>query len=150
MKIAIAQVNPVIGDIAANVSKVREFMARGAEAGADIVCFPELTVIGYPPKDLLLKPSFIADNLQALSALEKDIGDVAAVIGYVDRDSETGALYNAAAMIRRGKIVAVKFKTLLPTYDVFDEARYSTPGPPVAVAELLGTKVSLSICEVVW
>ena len=150
MKIAIAQVNPIIGDIAANVCKVREFMARGAEAGADIVCFPELTVIGYPPKDLLLKPSFIADNLQAVSALEKDIGDVAAVIGYVDRDSETGALYNAAAMIQHGKIVAVKFKTLLPTYDVFDEARYFTPGPPVAVAELLGTKVGLSICEDVW
>jgi NAD+ synthase (glutamine-hydrolysing) len=155
MRIAMAQINPTIGDLAGNARKILEFAARAREARAQVVVFPELAIIGYPPKDLLLKPQFVDDNLRALRLIASRIHGIEAVVGYAERNRNPVGrpLHNAVAVIRDGKIVSRHLKTLLPTYDVFDESRYFEPGPADErnhIIPLAGEPVGVSICEDLW
>lgn len=158
MRIALAQVNPVVGDLRHNAEIVLRHIGAAREAGAGLVVFPELALVGYPPKDLLLKPSFVADNLAALDRIAASSPDIDAVVGYVDRNTDPVGrpLRNAVALLRGGKVVSRHFKTLLPTYDVFDESRYFEPAPigpgehQNVIRARCGTKLGLSICEDLW
>jgi NAD+ synthase (glutamine-hydrolysing) len=155
MRIALAQINPTVGDIAGNSRRILAFADRANAAGAALVVFPELSVIGYPPKDLLLKPQFIDDNLRAVREIAAKVHGIDVVIGYAERnDRPVGRpLHNAVALLRNGEIASRHFKTLLPTYDVFDESRYFEPGPPderANLAAIAGQRVGFSICEDLW
>ena len=129
MKTALAQINTTIGDFSSNLARILDFYHRANSAGVDLVLFPELAIPGYPPRDLLLNPQFIRDNLAALETLALKICGVPAMVGYVDRNSGMGRpLRNSAAVIESGKITHRIHKTLLPAYDVFDEGRHFDPG----------------------
>src|SRR5437016_7500757 len=147
MRIALAQVNPTVGDLAGNAQLVIEGIERGREAQADIVCFPELVITGYPPEDLLLKPSFVRDNLAQLELIAQATKGVAAVVGFVDQE---GDIYNAAAFLHDGEVKAVYHKVFLPNYGVFDEKRYFVPGHKSPIVELDGVRIGLSVCEDCW
>src|SRR4051794_29132425 len=118
MRIALAQINPTVGDLAGNTCKILEFAERAKAQQASLVVFPELSIIGYPPKDLLLKRQFIDDNLRALNLIASRISGIDAIVGYAARNEQPVGrpLHNAVAVIRDGKIVSRHFKTLLPTY----------------------------------
>ncbi|MCC6680925.1 MAG: NAD+ synthase [Phycisphaeraceae bacterium] len=152
MKLALAQINPTVGDIAGNCQLIRRQIAAARQAGAGVVLFPELAVIGYPPRDLLLKPAVIEDCQKAVQQIAADCTDIAAVVGFPRRfDGEPGRLLqNAAAVCHGGRIVQVAVKSLLPTYDVFDEHRYFEPAPHSQACELAGMKLGISICEDLW
>ncbi|MBC8107069.1 MAG: NAD+ synthase [Anaerolineae bacterium] len=159
MRIALAQINPTVGDIVANTQKILEFTDRAKSQGASIVVFPELSIVGYPPKDLLLKPRFVEDNLRAVRQIASKIpAGIDVIVGYAARNEQPigRPLHNAVAVLRDGKIVSTHFKTLLPTYDVFDESRYFEPGPAnetenlVRVGDQLDVTAGLSICEDLW
>src|SRR3954467_6875386 len=155
MRIALAQINPTVGDIARNTRKILDFTARAKEQGATLVVFPELSLLGYPPKDLLLKAQFVTDSLAALDDIARKVSGIDVIVGYADRNTAPVGrpLYNAVALLRDGRIHSRHFKTLLPTYDVFDESRYFEPGPIndtenlVRIGELTA---GLSICEDLW
>src|SRR3954469_12869386 len=129
MRIALAQINPTVGDLAGNVRKNHDFIARAREAGADVVMFPELSVLGYPPKDLLNKQQFVDDALRAVQLIAARCTGIDAVVGFVDRNPAPAgrALFNAMGILRAGHVASPHVKTLLPTYDVFDESRYFEP-----------------------
>ncbi len=155
MRIALAQINPTVGDLPGNVRLHQTYIARAKSAGADLVVFPELSVVGYPPRDLLLKPQFVQDNLDAVAEIAAGVGGIDVVVGYADRNADPAGrpLHNAVAVLRDGRVVSRHFKTLLPTYDVFDEGRYFEPGPATATENLFtsaGTVLGLSICEDLW
>jgi len=155
MRIALAQINPTVGDLAGNCRKAIDFIGRAKAAGAALVIFPELSVIGYPPKDLLLKPQFVEDNLRAVRLIASRVSGIDAVVGYAQPNTESVGrpLHNAVALLREGEVVSRHFKTLLPTYDVFDESRYFEPGPLHERGNLVrvGPVVAgLSICEDLW
>ena len=155
MKIALAQTNPTIGDIDANADDIGAAIERAGEQGARLVVLPELSVIGYPPKDLLLKPSVIDHCTEAVQRLAQRCTDVAAIIGYPQlSDQSTGRhLYNAAAFCCDGRIVHRHVKSLLPTYDVFDETRYFEPAPDAQAHQPIeydGVKLGITICEDLW
>jgi len=155
MRVALAQINSTVGDLAANTHKIVQFIHRAREAGAKLVVFPELSITGYPPKDLLLKPQFIDDNLRALEMIAGHVQGIDAVVGYAERNTAPigRALHNAVALLRDGRVVSKHLKTLLPTYDVFDESRYFEPGPVNETENLvkIGKQVGgLSICEDLW
>lgn len=158
MQFALAQVNPLVGDISGNCRKIIEFVGRARKGGASVVVFPELAICGYPPKDLLLKESFVAANIAAIHALAAEIGDGPDVlIGYVERnEAPVGqSVYNALAFLRNGKVADRFFKSLLPTYDVFDEHRYFEPSEGARIADLSGgagrtIKAGITICEDLW
>ncbi len=151
MNIALAQINTTIGDFAGNTARILEHYRRACAQKADLVLFPELAICGYPPRDLLLKPAFVQDNLAALENLAKEIKGPPVVIGYVDRNSGPGRpLRNSAAVIQNGNITHRIHKTLLPTYDVFDEDRYFEPAETNPVISLLGEKIGITICEDIW
>ncbi|MBI1335745.1 MAG: NAD+ synthase [Phycisphaera sp.] len=155
MKIALAQINPTVGDIAGNSRLIGDSIDSARQARADLVVFPELAVIGYPPKDLLLKPVAIEQSVTAVNQLASRCTDIAAVIGYPcpSDDPRKGlALYNAAAFCAGGRIVKRHIKSLLPTYDVFDESRYFAPahGQDVDLTEYMSVKLGISICEDLW
>ena len=150
LRIALAQINPVVGDLAGNVAKIIAAYDRAEAEGCDIVAFPELAITGYPPEDLVLKPGFVADNLAALEQVASRTGRCAAVVGYVAADRD---IYNAAAVCVGGAVAGTYRKRLLPNYAVFDEARYFTPGDdndPYELYVIGGVKVGISICEDVW
>ena len=130
MRIALAQINPMVGDIGGNSALIAAALARARGAGAQLVVLPELAIIGYPPKDLLLKPTVIERCAAAVAELATQCTGIAAIIGYPCRSTQPQGrpLHNAAAFCREGKIVSTHAKTLLPTYDVFDEQRYFEPG----------------------
>ncbi len=125
LRIALAQINPVVGDLWGNSRLIVEWIGRAREQGADVVLFPELALTGYPPEDLVLKPAFVRDNLKQLNAVAEATQGISAVVGFVD---EEGDLFNAAAFIHDGELKAVYHKVFLPNYGVFDEQRYFTPG----------------------
>lgn len=152
MKIALAQINPTVGDIAGNSVKISDYIQRAEKQGAKLVVFSELALIGYPPKDMLLKEQLINDNIAALEEVAGGCNGCAALVGFVCcHDGNTGKeLYNAAALLNKGKTQAVYYKQLLPTYDVFDERRYFQPGKSQQVVSIGGMRLGLTICEDIW
>ncbi len=147
IRVALCQRNLTVGDIDGNVEKVRESLERVAAMGADLVLFPELTITGYPPEDLLLKPHFAEDAEEALLQLASEVGDLVAVIGYPELRDD---LFNTAAVITGGAVAAKYRKRYLPNYGVFDEQRYFARGTEVLVLDLDGVKVGVTICEDLW
>src|SRR5688572_27156382 len=126
MKVGLAQINPVVGDISGNVKKIKNWMARAKKAHVQLLTFPELCMTGYPPRDLVEQKAFIDKNVQALKELARHTGRVGIIVGFIERNTTAGQkhLFNSAALLAEGKIQAVRQKTLLPTYDVFDESRH--------------------------
>ena len=125
IRIAMAQINPTVGDLAGNRDRIIDCIGRAKKAGADIVAIPELADTGYPPEDLLLKPQFVRDNLKTLREVQRAAKGITAVVGFVDKDD---FLYNAAAVLHNGSHISTYHKILLPNYGVFDEYRYFRPG----------------------
>ena len=153
MRIALAQIDTTVGAFADNAAAIARQAREAAGAGAQLVVFPELTLCGYPPKDLVVLREFVQRQLAALEQLSADpvFSRVPALVGFVEPHRGEGAgLFNACALLRGGKIAAIARKSLLPTYDVFDEARYFDPSPEVTVVEVAGVRVGLSICEDLW
>jgi NAD+ synthase (glutamine-hydrolysing) len=154
MRIALAQINPTVGDLSANVDRMTEAARRAAGRGAEVVVFPELAVTGYPPRDLVEKPSFIERSDAELRRLAQETAalDLSVIAGYVARSPwETGKrAVNSAAVLEQGNIVFRQDKMLLPTYDVFDEARYFRPAEREDVCAVRGKKIALTICEDAW
>ena len=150
VRVALAQLNPTVGDLDGNLAKLLAAYDQAEAAGCDLIAFPELAITGYPPEDLVLKPGFVADNEAALGKLAARTRHCAAVVGFVDEDRD---LFNAAAVCANGEVLGTYRKRLLPNYAVFDEARYFTPGDETDPLELYvigGVKVGISICEDVW
>ena len=152
MRIALAQINTTVGDLAGNEAKILAAYRRGVEAGADLVVFPELATSGYPPRDLLLRRHFVQQNLEMLNRLAAATSKTGMLVGFVGKNEQHigREATNSTALLQNGKILATRSKTLLPTYDVFDEDRYFEPATENAVAEFNGRKVGLTICEDMW
>ena len=152
MRLALAQLNTTVGDLRGNCARLRGAYRRASEAGADLLLAPELAITGYPPRDLLAKRRFVQDNLHALDELAGAVGETGLLAGYVDiNPHRPGRNYlNAAALIHRGKIIARRYKTLLPSYDVFDEDRYFQPAEANTVVEFAGGRLAVTICEDIW
>ena len=152
MKLALAQINTTVGDFAGNIALIRTAYVRGMADGAELVVAPELAITGYPPRDLLLKDGFIEGNLAALTELAQSVGEVGLVVGHVGiNEQQPGRpAVNAVSLLQHGKVAATRTKTLLPTYDVFDEDRYFEPSTDNTPVEFNGRKLGLTICEDVW
>jgi NAD+ synthase (glutamine-hydrolysing) len=148
VKIALAQMNCTVGDLAGNAAKIVSFCERAREAGADLVLTPELSICGYPPEDLLLRDGFYRDCDAALSDLAGRIRGIAAIVGHPRLLD--GKRYNAASVLRDGQIVATYHKQTLPNYTVFDEKRYFDIGTEACVFEIRGVKFGINICEDAW
>ncbi len=148
VRIALAQINPTIGDLPGNTALVQRYVEQAKAAGADVVAFPEMVVTGYPPDDLLLKKSFIADSNAALETIASTTTGIAAVIGFVDHNNDR--LYNAAALISDGRIAGIYRKHHLPNYGVFDERRFFSSGDEIVLAEIDGLTFGVTICEDLW
>lgn len=152
MKIALAQINTTVGDLTGNESKILRDYRRAAAAGADLVVFPELTTTGYPPRDLLLRRHFVQQNLELVDRLAAATGKTGMLVGFVGRNERQPGreITNAVALLQNGQLLATRTKTLLPTYDVFDEDRYFEPATENAPAEFNGVRIGLTICEDMW
>lgn len=148
IRIALTQINPVVGDIDFNINKILSFINIAKKKEADIIIFPEMCVVGYPPEDLILKPQFVNDNLKAINKLKNISDNILIIVGFVDKRMKN--LYNSAAIIYNKKIIDIYHKIHLPNYGVFDEARYFTPGNDFSVYEINGFKFSVNICEDIW
>ncbi len=143
------QINTTVGDLGSNVDKMAEWAARATERGADLVCFPELAVTGYPPEDLVLRPEFVRDNLAALQDLaQRTAGGCAVLTGFVDR-SDAG-LHNSAGLLSGGEVLARYHKVRLPNYGVFDEQRYFVPGETACPVRVASAALGISVCEDAW
>jgi NAD+ synthase (glutamine-hydrolysing) len=152
MKIALAQINTTVGDIDGNRDKVLQTMEKAKEMGADLAVFPELCLTGYPPRDLLGLHGFVESNLRALREIANQSDSMGVLLGFVDRNprKEGRNFYNAAAFLAQGNIQAIIHKTLLPTYDVFDEDRYFEKAEGVRLIHFGGRVLGVSICEDAW
>lgn len=148
MKLALAQINPMVGDIEKNTEKIINFIKNAISQNIDLICFPELSITGYPPEDLLLKTQFISDNLLSLKKIISNTKDIGVVIGFVDRKYEN--LFNSAALIYNKKIIGIYNKNILPNYGVFDEKRYFKAGTKCPVFNFKGMKIGINICEDIW
>jgi NAD+ synthase (glutamine-hydrolysing) len=163
-RIAMAQINPTVGDIAGNTRLIKAWIKDARKVKADLVAFPEMAVTGYPPEDLLLKPGFVDDNRRALDDIARECSGIVAVVGYVGQGTMVRAksgppsvvsadrheLYNAAAIIADRRPVATYSKWLLPNYGVFDEGRYFHPGRRLPLIGLRGVTIAVNICEDIW
>lgn len=147
-RVALCQINPTVGDLKGNTKKIIDNIARCRELGAGIVAFPELAVTGYPPEDLLLKPSFIKDNISCIKEIASHCDGMTAIVGFVNKLD--GELFNSAAVIQNKKIVSVYDKICLPNYGVFDEKRYFSKGSKIAAYRSGGLTFGISICEDLW
>jgi NAD+ synthase (glutamine-hydrolysing) len=148
IRVALCQINSVVGDLDGNVARILQAYEGAEAAGADLAVFSELAVTGYPPEDLVLKPGFVADNLSALDKIAARTGRCSAIVGFVDADRD---LRNAAAVCAGGEVVGRYHKRLLPNYAVFDEQRYFTPGVhPLSLYSIAGVRVGIAICEDAW
>jgi len=152
LRIALAQVDTIVGDLDGNAEVVVAWSRRAAEAGADLVLFPEMALTGYPPEDLVLRESFRSASIRARDELARrlaaeDLGDLPVVVGYLD---SAGGPRNAAALLHAGRVAATYFKHHLPNYGVFDEARYFVPGQRFVVVRARGVDVALTVCEDMW
>jgi len=156
-RLALAQINPTVGDIAGNTAKILDYLERAREAQADLVAFPELAITGYPPEDLLFKRSFLTDNVAAMEKVAAASQGIAVVLGYVhivslERQSEEVGpqVTNAAALCSGGKLIDTYHKIFLPNYGVFDEQRYFQKGSECPVYTIGGVAVGVNICEDIW
>ena len=147
LRIALAQFNSTVGDLAGNAERIVEWIGRAKAEGAHLVAFPELALTGYPPEDLLLKPSFIRDNLAYLERVVAASQGIAVITGFVDLDVD---IYNAAAFAYDGELKGVYHKVYLPNYGVFDEDRYFQRGRRCPIFELGGVRIGVSVCEDAW
>lgn len=152
MKVALAQINPIIGDLKYNSEKIVKFAQSAKTRGAEVVVFPEMALCGYPPEDLLILPSFVDAIEKALEELIPKLKGIVAIVGSVRKNPtlREKSLYNTAAIINDGKLEGFQDKTLLPTYDVFDERRYFEPASEIKLWNLAGKKVGITICEDLW
>ena len=152
MKIALGQVNPTVGDFTGNAAKIVDFSHRAQAAGAGMILFPELSVCGYPPRDLVERPSFVARNRQMAEKIATETGGIAVICGLVTAaHSDAGkAAMNSAALLMDGKIAFIQSKMLLPTYDVFDEMRNFAPAKSQELFSFCGQRMALTICEDAW
>ena len=147
MRVGLAQIDTTVGDINGNVAKMLRAVSQAEAAGVGFLLFPELTITGYPPEDLLSKPHFVEANLDALEMVAAACGN-ATLVGFVDREGDT--LYNAAALVGNHRILKVYRKRRLPNYGVFDEERYFEPGDEVGLIELGGIMFAQTVCEDIW
>jgi len=148
MRVALAQINTTVGDVWGNVEKSVDALERAMDSGAELVAFPELTITGYPPEDLLMRPGFIEENLKALDEFARQVPQgVVAAIGFVDLDAD---LYNACAVVSGGEVLHRYHKRYLPNYGVFDENRYFREGTGAPILKLDETLVGVSVCEDIW
>jgi len=147
MRIAMAQINAVVGDLQGNTRRICEAIETAAAHGVDLVAFPELAITGYPPEDLLLKPDFVAANRQALQEVARRTPAVGVVVGFVDGDDH---LYNAAALLYEGHVAGVYYKHRLPNYGVFDEKRYFQPGVACPLFAFTPAPIAITVCEDIW
>src|SRR4029453_17060699 len=151
MKIGFAQINPTVGDLRGNCELIIGAYERLGAWGAELVLTPELAIPGYPPQDLVLKSRFVPENLELLAKLHARVGDAALLVGFVDRNDGRGKPFrNAAALLERGKPIRKTYKSLLPTYDVFDEERYFQPAERVEPFLVHEKKIGVTICEDIW
>src|SRR3954447_16911960 len=147
LRVALAQINTTVGDIPGNAQKIREYLERAREEGAQLVVFPELALTGYPPEDLLLKTHFVDAAGAALEEISRDAEDIVALVGFPERRDD---VYNSAAVLADGRVQAVYRKMFLPNYGVFDENRFFQAGTEPALIELNGIAIGLTICEDIW
>ncbi|NIR53151.1 NAD+ synthase [candidate division KSB1 bacterium] len=147
IRIALPQINTIVGDLKGNSKRIIDHIRKAEAAGADIVLFPELTIPGYPPEDLILKQKFIVDNKLWLERIAKENHKILSIVGFVDNQEE---IYNSAALLYQGKIAAVAHKICLPNYSVFDEMRYFAPGKRPLIFEFSGIKFGVNVCEDIW
>ena len=147
LRVGLAQINTTVGDLEGNAAKVLEYVECARAQGVDLISFPELTITGYPPEDLLLRPQFIEDNVAALRRVAEGCRGITAVVGFVDSNED---IYNAAAIIHDGRLVDIYHKQFLPNYGVFDENRYFQTGGRSPVYVVAGVGVGVSVCEDIW
>ena len=152
MKIGIAQINSVVGDLKWNADEILSKYKELVSLGADLVVTPELSITGYPPRDLLFKSKFIDDNLSVIENLSQSIGDIPIIVGCVEYNTQDSGnpFQNTALVIQNNQIIGRATKSLLPSYDVFDEARYFQPSKGVQVQSIAGKKFGITICEDIW
>lgn len=152
VRLACCQMNSTVGDLKGNAGKILKYIEQAYNSGVEIVSFPELAITGYPPEDLLMKKSFINDNIKMIKAIAKETGDIVVIVGFVD--TTDSKIFNSAAIIHKGKIRAVYHKNILPNYGVFDEMRYFTPCDENPVFRIKTGKFcyafGTSICEDIW
>ncbi|MDP3789747.1 MAG: NAD+ synthase [Candidatus Omnitrophota bacterium] len=148
IRLALAQINCTVGDLSGNCEKICQYISKAESAGADIVSFPELAVTGYPPEDLLFKAHFVERNIDTLKRIAKRADDIVVIVGFADRRGSK--VFNSAAVLHRGKIIAIYHKMLLPNYGVFDEVRYFKFGEEVLVFKINDVIFGVNICEDIW
>lgn len=152
MKIGMAQINPIVGNLEFNMKKILEYIERSRKSGVDILIFPEMSITGYPPLDLIYENGFITENMECLNRIAARCTDIVVVVGFINR--EGGNIYNAAALIHNARLKGIVHKKLLPTYDVFDEERYFTEADEIKPLSLVmnGEPILLGIeiCEDMW
>jgi predicted amidohydrolase len=151
MKIGFAQINPTVGDLRGNFEKIAAAYERLAAQGAELIITPELAITGYPPQDLVFKSRFVSENLEIVERLHALVGDAALLVGFVEPNHGRGKpLHNAAALLEKGRPVQKTYKSLLPTYDVFDEDRYFEAAAEIRPLDFRGRKLGVTICEDIW
>ena len=144
IKIGLAQINPTVGDIAGNYAKITDYLAKAKQKKCDLVIFPELALVGYPPEDLLLKKHFIEENKKFLKKIANKVSGIAVLVGFVDK--EKGSIYNSCALIQDKKIKGIYHKIILPNYGVFDEKRYFAAGACLDLYDFGNYKFNLFMC----
>ncbi len=152
MRVALCQINPTVGALASNADEILDYAKRSFEQGANLAVFPELALCGYPPRDLLDRPTFVDDIEKELVRLAKELPpELTTLVGFVDRPVEAGRrLRNAVAVIRNGTVEHIVYKRLLPTYDVFDEDRYFEPCDSNPIVEVSSVRLGITVCEDIW
>ncbi|HEY1402324.1 MAG TPA: nitrilase-related carbon-nitrogen hydrolase, partial [Terriglobales bacterium] len=152
MKTALGQINPTVGDFSGNAAKIIQFAQQARSAGAGLILFPELSVCGYPPRDLVERTSFVARNRESIEKIAGETQGIAVICGLVTpAKAETGkSVMNSAALLRDGRVEFIQSKMLLPTYDVFDEMRNFAPAKSQQLFSFCGKQIALTICEDAW
>ena len=148
LRIALAQINPTVGDLTGNVLKIKKFIGKAEDVNSDIVVFPELSITGYPPEDLLLKSHFIEDNVKAAKEVAKHTSNIIAIYGFVEK--ENNKIFNSAAISHNQQLLGTQKKIYLPNYGVFDEKRYFSSGHSHSLIYLENSTVGINICEDIW
>ena len=148
LRIALAQINPTVGDLTGNVLKIKKFIGKAEDVNSDIVVFPELSITGYPPEDLLLKSHFIEDNIKAAKEVAKHTSNIIAIYGFVEKENKK--IFNSAAISHNQQLLGTQKKIYLPNYGVFDEKRYFSSGHSHSLINLENSTVGINICEDIW